>query len=204
VLVSGAFEHGLAQGAARPAAPHGAAAAEKKVLAIRRMPRLNKIKQPTPQYNTSASRTSAGRAREWGVFEVEYETVPEWLDEVVATYYVLAERRGADGRKAYTFYQTTVRYKDVARGEHTACVVLPPAAVARYGDQFVAFAVEFSGADGALLAAQTELAGVQLPQEWWKKPDVTESKSVVKRDDLVDRSKTPFALVNLDDYEAVK
>jgi hypothetical protein len=82
--------------------------------------------------------------------------------------------------------------------------VLPPAAVARYGDQFVAFAVEFSGADGALLAVQSELSGVQLQPEWWKKTDVTESKSVMKRDDLVDRSKTPFALVNPDDYEVVK
>jgi hypothetical protein len=204
VLLCGLAAEGVrAQGAARPAGPQGAAV-EKKVLAIKRMPRLNKIKQPTPQYSTSATRTSAGRPREWGLFEVEYETVPEWLDEVVATYYVMAERRGADRRPAYTFYQTTVRYKDVARGEHTACAVLPPAAVARYGDQFVAFAVEFAGADGALLAVQSELAGVMLQPEWWKKPDVTESKSVVKRDDLVDRSKTPFALVNPDDYEVVK
>jgi hypothetical protein len=201
-----AGERAWAQGGARPAgngAPGLVAAAEKK-LAIRHMPRLNKVKQPTPQYSTSASRTSTGRPREWGVFEITYLTFPEWMDEVVVTYHLMAERRGADAKKAYSLYQTTVRYADVPKGEHTACVVLPPAALLRYGDQFIGLAVEFTAADGSLLAVQNEVAGTVLPVDWWKKPDVTESKTVVKREGLVDRSKTPFALVNMDDYEVVK
>ena len=43
-----------------------------------------------------------------------------------------------------------------------------------------------------------------LPVDWWKKPEITDNKNVIRRDGLVDRSKTPFALVNIDDYEAVK
>ena len=129
-----------AQGVARPPAGVVAPAmGDKKVLVIRRMPKLNKVKQPTPLYNTSATRTMPGRPHEWAVFEVTYDTIPEWMDEVVVTYYLMAERRGTEAKKEFTFYQTTVRYVDVARGEHMACVVLPPASLLRIGDQFIGF-----------------------------------------------------------------
>ncbi|MFZ4395503.1 MAG: hypothetical protein ACOYOU_07735 [Kiritimatiellia bacterium] len=200
---------GPAAGAAAGAAVRGAPGAASRILAIRRMPRLSKVKLPTPTYTTSATRTTTGRPREWAVFEITYDTLPEWMDEVVVTYYLMAERRGvaeakAENKKEYTFYQTTVRYADVAKGEHTACVVLPPAVLLRNGDQFIGLAVEFTSGDGTLLAVQHETTGSLLPTDWWKKPEVTENKSVVKRDGLVDRSKTPFALINMDDYEVVK
>lgn len=218
LMLAGA-EPAWAQGGPRPAAgpanrgivpaigaPGAVAPApgDKKILAIRRMPRLNKTKQPSPVYNSPASKASPGRPREWALFEVTYDTVPEWMDEVVVTYYLMAERRGGEAKKEYCFYQTTVRYVDVARGEHTACAVLPPNALLRYGDRFIGLAVEISSADGTLLDVKSELEGSVLPTDWWKKSEVTESKSVVKRDGLVDRSKTPFAFINVDDYEAVK
>ena len=65
-------------------------------------------------------------------------------------------------------------------------------------------AVEFTATDGTLLAVQSEVEGPDLPAEWWKKTKVTENMNVVRRDGLVDRSKTPFAWVNVDDYEVVK
>jgi len=204
----GAHPAGAGAGAAVRGVPApGAPATDKKVLAIRRMPRLAKVKQYTPQFNTSATRTTTGRPREWALFDITYDTLPEWMDEVVITYYLMSERRGTDaGRKEkeYTFYTTTVRYAEVARGEHTACVVLPPASLLRNGDTFVGFAVEFTSSDGTLLAVQNEALITELKGEWWKDSKITESKSVVKRDGLVDRSKTPFALINVDDYEVVK
>ena len=175
----------------------------RRLLTIRHMPKLTRVKQPSPLYTTSATRTSSSRPREWAAFEVTYDTIPEWMDEVIVTYYVMAERRG-DAKKEFSFYQTTVRYADVARGEHLACAMLSPTALLRNGDQFIGFAVEFTSADGTLLAVNSVAEGNLLPPEWWKKPEVTESKSVVKRDGLTDRSKTPFGLINVDDYEVVK
>jgi hypothetical protein len=206
VLAGVASDVAWAQGGPRPAAGPGVvvgpgAPAERRVLLIRKMPKLRKVKQPTPIYTSSATTQRPGRPREWGVFEVTYDTVPEWMDEVVATFYLMSEHRLADGKKEYSFYQTTVRYTDVARGEHTACVVLPPGAVARYGDAFIGMAVEFSSADGKPLDAKSEVEGT-LIQDWWKKPEVTDKLN--KREGLVDRSRTPFGLINIDDYEAVK
>ena len=205
VLLTGvATDRVWAQAAGRPGAPSVGTASDKKLLVIRHMPKLNKAKQATPLYSTTATRSTPGRAHEWAVFDVTYDTAPEWMNEVVVTYYLMAERHGAEAKKEISFYQTTVRYVDVARGEHTACAVLPPAALLRYGDQFMGFAVEISSADGVVLDSKSEVAGTTLPLDWWKKPEFTESKSVVKRDSLVDRSKTPFGLINIDDYEVMK
>ena len=208
VLAGATTDMVWAQSAPVAPGPYGVpgvtAPADKRVLVVRRMPKLGRVKQPTPQYSAvGGTRGQANRPRDWAVFEATYDTVPEWLDEVVVTYYLMSEHRAADGKREFSFFQTTVRYADVARGEHTACVVLPPAALLRYGDQFIGFAAEFSVA-GTLQDAKSEVTAALPQPEWWKKPEVTESKSVVRRDGLVDRSKTPFALINIDDYEAVK
>lgn len=187
------------------AAPGAPAVPDRKVLQIRRMTRLNKIKQNTPVYTSSATQPSPKRPREWAVFEVGYETIPEWLDEVVVTYYIMTEKRAAaEAREKYSFYRTTVRYADVARGEHNACAVLPPNLLLRYGDKVIGIAVEITSTDGTLLDWKNEVEGSLLPAEWWKKAEVIDSKNVTRRDGLTDRSKTPFGLANIDDYEVVK
>jgi hypothetical protein len=44
-----------------------------------------------------------------------------------------------------------------------------------------------------------------LPAEdWWKNPRIIDSPLVTRREGLLERSKTPFALINMDDYEVVK
>jgi len=186
----------------------GAARGTELAARIRRMPKLNRsIQQRTPEFTQTSGRVSRGKPREWALFEVTYETAADWSDEISFTYYVMAERRAVDGKKEYSLYQTTVRYVDVARGEHISCVVLPPTALQRYGDP-VALAVEITAPDGTSLATDSVNDGREgkaLPVEWWKAKEVLDSKSVVRRDAyLVDRSKTPFAWVNMDDYEVVK
>jgi len=163
-----------------------------KKVAIRRLPRISAAKQYTPQFSsTTPMPATVNRPREWALFDVAY--------------YLLAERT-SEGRKEYSFYKTTVHYLDVARGEHRGCVALPPTALLRNGDRFIAMAVEFSAADNTPLAVGTITtgSGSSLPPDWWKNPKITEDKSVFKRDGLVDRSKTPFGLINIDDYEVVK
>jgi hypothetical protein len=207
---------GVRTGAASPAGLRGGAGvaavsarAPDLAVRIRRMPKLSRtVQQRSPEFIGTSSRVSRARVREWALFEVTYETAAEWSDEIVFTYYVLAERRSVDAKaREYSLYQTTIRYSDVSRGEHISCAVLPPAAIQRYGDP-VALAVEIAAPDGTVLATDSvtdNKDGKVLPPDWWRKPEVTESKSVVRRDGyLVDRSKTPFALVNIDDYEVVK
>ena len=148
----------------------------------------------TPDYQNNVSRTARGaRRKEWAVLEVTYETAPEWMDELSFTFYLMTQ----DAQKQYNYFETSVTYVDIAKGEHVACVVLPSAAVARFGEPN-AFGVEvFLG--GQRVA--TKSAGAV--EEWWKL--LADRPNINKRSGyLVDRSKTPFAWAFIDDYEAVR
>ena len=182
----------------------GAATSGDKV-SIRHMPRLSSAKVYTPQYSANSGLPgSTTTPRQWAIFETTYTTTPEWMDEIAVTCYLLAEQRGTEAKKEYSLYKTTVHYQDVARGEHRACVALPPAALMRNGDRFVAFAIEIALPDNTILTSGNVMTGITLPPEWWKNAKIMEDKSVTKREGLMDRSKTPFALINSDDYEVVK
>jgi hypothetical protein len=177
----------------------------REVLRIKRFPKPGRgLVVRTPEYTSSLGRSiSNRRPREWMLFDVVYDTVPEWLDTVDFAYSVMTERRTPDGKKEFGLFQTSVRYLDVARGEHTSCVVLPPRVAERYGE-CVALALEISQ-DGKPLASQSEVRIEGLPDDWWKNARVLDNPSVIRRDGyLVDRSRTPFALINIDDYETVK
>lgn len=181
--------------------PAGAPAAN--VVRIRKMPKVGRsLLVRTPEFDSNASRPSR-KPREWAFFAVDYDTQPEWLDELTISYAAMAEGQNAERKREYSFYQTTVRYGDVKRGEHSAAVVLPPQAIERFGD-VVAFVVEISL--GGKVVATDQVVGIpNLPPDWWKNREVLENASVIRRDGyLVDRAKSPFSLVNIDDYEAVK
>ncbi len=193
-----------AQMAARvPPAGAPAAVLAANAVRIRKMPKVGRsLLVRTPEYQSNATRATR-KPREWAFFAVDYDTQPEWLDELTISYTVMAEGLNEERKREYSVYQTTVRHGDVARGEHSAAVVLPPQAVERFGS-VVAFAVEISV--GGKVVASDQVVGIpNLPPDWWKNRDVLESSSVIRRDGyLVDRSKSPFGLANIDDYEAVK
>ena len=138
--------------------------------------------------------------------EIEYETAPEWLDALDLAYSVMTSTKGKDGKDAYSLFQLRVTYIDIEKGEHTGCVVLAPNTLARFG-QPVALAVEIYQ-NGVLQASDTVVIDPGLakaaPNDWWKNANVIDSPAVVRRDGLLERSKTPFALINMDDYEVVK
>lgn len=186
---------------ARPAAAPGA----RDVLRIKRFPKPGRaLVVRTPEYNTTMPRSVSNRKpREWTLFEIIYETTPEWMDTLDFAYSVMTERRTTEGKKEFGFFQVSVRYLDVARGEHTSCVVMPPNAVARYGEP-VALALEITQ-DGKPVATMSEVKIDGLPEDWWKNARVLDNPTVIRREGyLADRAKTPLALINMDDYEVVK
>ena len=197
--------------AQQPAAP--AAATQLKII---NMPNPKRVNVPTPEFQIRGSTPQAlsrGRAREWAVIDVDYETKfpasakDKWTDNVSATFYVLAEATLPDRTKEFSLYTLTVRYVNVPEGKHRAGVVLPPGALERYG-QVVAIACEITADGVAAPEVKGEHAASELnayKDDWWKNDKVTGAPFVKKRDGvLLERSKTPFGLVNMDDYEAVR
>ena len=191
------------------AAQQPAAQAQPSLVKIKVMPKPGKqlyVQTPDFRPNVNMRSLSRGRPREWAVIDVDYETKSQakWIDNVSATFYVMAYEEKA---KEFSLYSLTVRYMNVPDGEHRAGVVLAPSTLERFGS-VIAIACEIT-ADGAPApAVQSEHSGSDLnayKDDWWKNPRITDSPITKKRDGLLlERSKTPFGLINIDDYEAVK
>jgi hypothetical protein len=153
----------------------------------------------TPEYQTGMAR-GVKPPGGWAEITVVFDTALEWIDELTCQFYALA--KDPDG-VTFSFYRCSVRCSDIEKGRgHKVSVYLRPSVVKRCG-QPIAVAVEISQG-GKIIDAKSEKPG-SLQKDWWKNPAVTESEKVKARDGyLLDRSQTPFALINIDDYEVTK
>lgn len=167
------------------------------------------------------------RPRKWALFELRYSTSEDWVDELTFTWHVLAQAEKAElnksrkaaeresgGAKAtvtpFSYYTATVRYVNIPRGSHMACVGLPPSTVEHFGRP-VCVTVEITDKNGKSLEVRTEetmnisKADQNAKGRWWESETVMNNRNpnlkVERRNGLLDRSKTPFALINSSDYE---
>ena len=131
------------------------------------------------------------------MLEVRYETAPEWIDEAVFSFHVMCQDTKT---KEYHYFQTSVTYLDIAKGDHVAAAMLPPNAVVRYGEP-ISFGVEISVAGEKAASASAGVGG----EEWWNVA-LDKLGDRVKRHGgyLLDRSKTPFGVTYVDEYEATR
>ena len=175
-------------------------------IKIERMPPPNKTSViRTPEFDVNVQNTMSKitrKPREWALFEIKYSTSAKWTDELTFNYHVMTKGEGDDGKEIYNYYTTTVRYIDIPKGNHMSCVAIPPSQVERYGKP-VAIALEIVDQEGEIRDSKSEIT-IKLPDEWWKNSTVLDNAKVKRRTGLVDRAKTPFALINIDDYEVVQ
>ena len=160
----------------------------------------------------------------WGVFDYSFETKVPWTDNMTATFYLMLDALEVIQKKdvpedtpRFSFMQLSLRYSDIQKGkDHKISAILLPAALERFGKP-IGLGVEVSvgdtvvyvddkNIDGVLVTALQKLAqanpGGKLPK-WWEYVNANatiQSKMVRRNDYLVDRSKTPFAVVAIDDY----
>jgi len=202
-----------------PVAPPPAQAAAAGV-SIKDITNFNKMTAPAPDYGGRANipSVSRGRARDWGVIDATYTTksargAAPWTDTVTAVFHVMLENTKPEpDEKPFSYFTMTVRYANVPDGDHRAGVVLPPSYLERYGG-IAAVAVEITAEGAADPAMKSELNTRNLPadvkNDWWKNDRIMKNPDpkwdrVVKRDGLIERSKSPFAFINMDDYEVVR
>ena len=201
VVAAAAFavSFAVAQQPAAPAAgPAGTNPGDVKIL---KLTDFNDYRQKAKSITGKTSQKS----RIWGVFDVTFQTVPQWIDSMTITYTVILLNPKADakkGEKPMTLMQTTVEYADVAQDrEHKAGAVVLPAALLRLGEP-LGFAVSIS-VGGKEVASQGVGKGpLQSHKEWWKDSAILDHPNVQRRDAyMMDRMKSPFQLVDPDSYE---
>ena len=193
------------QTAARRAAA-GAKAVPEIRIKVKKLEGLDREgKMLSPEFRTNYSRSA--KRGEWCEIKTEYYTYDEWLDELTFSYYVMTRGTDGEARGMYSFYDLSVRYVDVEKGnDHMSTVYLHPKTVERFGWP-VAIGVVIS-AKGKEIAKEVE-ASIPMPknEDWWKSDAVLKNPrvKVVKRSGrLLSRAQTPFALVNIDDYEVIQ
>ncbi len=187
-LLAGAvlFSSAVASSAQAPAP-----AATDRPLTIRKM---DSGKAKTPEYQVKQG--IAQRSRDWYKVEVIYDTETEWLDEVSFTYYVVVKAaKATPGRNSlFTLFKGDVTYINVERGRHKSDIYLHPSTIARFGEVERVAAVVNVG--GRLVAMEGKPDG-SVSQRWWEQLSPQDGY-------LLNRMQTPFAMINFDDYEAIK
>lgn len=155
------------------------------ILRLKRVPQEEAMK--TPVYKTSLNSSSTSPKTWWHGY-VEYETAPEWIDELEFTYYVYIE----DAKTRTTpMFRSTVTYVNIPKGKHLSDVFLHPDTLARYGKpKYVAVVVKHQG---AVVASESTAS----QPNWWDRFSPIDGV-------LLPRTMTPFAVLDYDDFPSVK
>lgn len=184
-----------------------------------------------PSVPAQGSQPITRSQRRWGVYEMTYRTARKWTEDLTVGWYVLVDTKNAkqkDRSKTakrlppYVYYTLNTRYINIPEGDHRSCVCLPPSFIERYGEPVV-ISCELLTSEGKLLDGQTVVNGVaginagkiseenKEKMEWWNQDAVINAKDkktgdplIEIRQGMVDRSKSPFYLVNNADYEVIQ
>ena len=155
------------------------------------------------------------KPRRWIVIETKYTTFSKFLEQLTFNWHVLLETKSAKENKGnkmklapYSYFNCTTTYFNIPQGSHAACVCLPPSYLELYGEpKAIGFTV--SNQNGDILAGGTvsEIKGIKQDSKFWEDQNIMNAQQggepmIERRQGLVDRSKTIWALVNPNDYEA--
>ena len=155
------------------------------------------------------------KPRKWIVLEAKYSTYARWQDQLTFTWHVILETKTAtekdktDKLSPYSYFTTTTTYSNVPKGAHAASVCLHPSYLERFGEA-KAIGLVISNAKGEILAGDSvsEIQGIKSGTKFWEDQKIMDAQKdgealITRRQGLLDRSKTIWALVNPNDYELV-
>ena len=159
------------------------------------------------------------KPRQWIVLNTKYTTFgtdkSKFLQQLTFSWHVFLDTKTARENKGnrmgiapYSYFSTTVTYFNIPAGSHGASVCLPPSYLELYGEP-KAVGLEISNENGDILGmySWSEVKGIKNGSKFWEDESVMGARQgdkpmVERRQGLVDRSKTIWALVNPNDYEA--
>jgi hypothetical protein len=166
------------------------------------------------------------KPRQWIVLETKYTTYDKTTEQLTFEWHVLLQTDTATNkdrdalakRAPYSYLTQTVTYVNIPRGGHAASVCLHPSYLEQFGEPR-AVGVVIRDSKGNILegrceseTAHKEIATVKsIEDAFWMKDNIMNAKAdaegnpmIERRQGLMDRSKTVWALVNSNDYELVQ
>lgn len=146
------------------------------------------VRAPEYRVQSDGSSVSIGaRPDRYSEITLEYETAPDWVDQVEVTMY--AQLKDTAGRR-YRVYSSTTSYVNVAKGRHISKSYIHPTAVARYGRPEKVGAIvryTYNGQRGEVASDK---------QKFWE-------SSAPEAGMLIRRVDSPFALIDIKKFEQV-
>jgi len=131
--------------------------------------------------------------QKWLKIEVQFESRPEWADDVQIKYYVLLNDRGEE-----KVFVGEVTHVNVAKGgQHYSAMFMNPNSWKRYGGGPVAVVTARVFYKGAVVSTRTEAQGKSVPASWWEKYTLIGGC-------LLPPQETPWAPLADERFEAVK
>lgn len=158
-----------------------------------------------------------GKPRKWIVLESKYSTLDRCIEQLTFSWHVLLETKSATAKDKegqaklapYSYFTQTVTYHNIPRGSHAASVCLHPSYLEQYGEP-KAVGLVVTDANGKELDGNSfsEIKGIKAGEKFWEDDKIMDAKQngepmIERRQGLLDRSKTIWALVNPNDYELV-
>ncbi|MEI8313940.1 MAG: hypothetical protein WCG79_00670 [Verrucomicrobiota bacterium] len=111
----------------------------------------------------------ASLQRKWLKIEVQFDSRPEWADDVQVKYYVLMKYQAKE-RMEEKLFVGEVAHINVAKGsQHYSAMFIPPNALKRYGGGQAEVVTARIFYNGALVSTKTEAPGKAVPASWWEK-----------------------------------
>ncbi len=157
------------------------------------------------------------KPRKWIVIETKYTTYAKFLDQLTFNWHVVLDAKSAKENKGnklgldsqYSYFNTSVSYYNIPQGSHAACVCLPPSYLELYGEaRAIGFTITNQNGDELGGGTVSEIKGIANDSKFWEDQDGVMNKMgangkplIERRQGLMDRSKTIWALVNPNDYE---
>ena len=159
------------------------------------------------------------KPRQWIVLTTKYTTFgsdkSKFLEQLTFNWHVVLDTSKATENKGnkeelapWSYFTTTVTYFNIPAGQHGASVCLPPSYRERFGEA-KAVGLEISNENGDVLGwgSFSEAKPIKSGTKFWEDEKFQQAMggdkpAITRRQGLVDRSKTIFALMNPNDYEA--
>ena len=186
---------------------------------------INQFPRLGSQATLSAPSVSGGsiigtcytKPRKWIVLETKYTTYAKWQDQLTFTWHVLLETKSAtenkgnkEGLAPYSYFTASTTYQNIPQGTHAASVCLHPSYLERFGEP-KAVGIVITNAKGETLGGDSDgtVGPIKPHAQWWDDQKIMNDQqadgkpTIERRQGLMDRSKTIWALVNPNDYEQV-
>ncbi len=156
------------------------------------------VASPNFEYNVRGMSTQRDGRSNWLRVMAEYDTAPDWIDEITFTFYVVLQGNEGDlpeGARQNNLFSGSVTYVHVPRARRmVADLFLDPNTFARFGrPTHTAVVVTINGQNAARSVSPERTAEL----EWWTRETPNEIP-------LLSRKETPFALVEHDRLPTIK